>query len=145
MPRAAPAGAHPAARLIFLPPAASVDGRENGAFVKTRPGSRYVGGPVGLAKIYCQNGGDRNSGRFLGQKIDPLASRHRKVAQAKRPEYFELPRSQPGQDLTLLTALSSQPKTLRWAESGVRLTERGELLGADAGSHSNRLQFQRRC
>ena len=112
---------------------------------KMRLGSRYVGGPVGLAEIYCQNGGDRNSGRFLGQKIDPLASRHRKVAQTKRPEYFELPRSRPGQDSTLLTALSSQPKTLRWAESGVRLTERGELLGADAGSHSNRFQFQRRC
>jgi hypothetical protein len=29
--------------------------------------------------------------------------------------------------------------------AGVRLTERGELLDADAGSHGVRLQFQRRC
>jgi hypothetical protein len=117
MPRAAPAGAYPAARLIFCRPQRRVDGRENGAFIKTRAGSRYVGGPVGLAEIYRQNGGDRNP----------------------------LPRSRPGQDSILLTALSSQPKTLRWAENGVGLTERGELLGADAGSHSNRFPLQRRC
>ena len=48
-------------------------------------------------------------------------------------------------DSILLTALSSQPKMLRWAESGVRLRERGELLGADAASHSNRFPLQRRC
>jgi len=70
MPRAAPAGAHHAARLIFFCPRHRSDGRENGVFMKTRPGSRYVGGPVGLAEIYCQNGGDRNSGRFLCWRME---------------------------------------------------------------------------
>src|SRR5947207_483139 len=70
MPRAAPAGAHPAAGLIFFRPRRRLDGRESGAFIKTRPGSRYVGGPVGLAEIYYQNGGDRNSGRFLCGRME---------------------------------------------------------------------------
>jgi len=77
---------------------------------KMRLGSRYVTG-YGWRKFTARMGGDRNP----------------------------LPRSRPGQDSTLLTALSSQPKTWRWAESGVRLTERGELLGADAGQSQQSL------
>ena len=34
MPRAAPAGAYPAARLIFCRPQRRLDGRENGAFIR---------------------------------------------------------------------------------------------------------------
>jgi len=40
----------------FLSPAASVAQNRKWQIVRTRPGSRYVGGPVGLAKIYCLNG-----------------------------------------------------------------------------------------
>ena len=50
MPRAAPAGAHPAARLNFFVDRGMAPRRENRT-LSTRPGSKYVWRIGGLAKI----------------------------------------------------------------------------------------------
>src|SRR5437763_1317935 len=47
MPRAAPAGAYPAARLIFSSPAASVGQNRKWQIIKTRLGPRYGSGRIG--------------------------------------------------------------------------------------------------